>query len=91
MDMTTSRETDWMDHPTLRRLVDEINGLSIDERLTLVKGLVPGIAAELRPAELARFGQELRLKADRFYEAKQNPGSGRATRLIPGEREVEGR
>ena len=39
--MTTSDETDWMNHPVLRRLVDEAKSLSVLERITLVKGLVP--------------------------------------------------
>ena len=36
--MTTSSSTDWMNHPELRRLVDDANRLTLAERLTLVKG-----------------------------------------------------
>ena len=42
--MTTSPETDWMNHPVLRKLVTEAKRLTVAERITLVKGLVPGIA-----------------------------------------------
>ena len=45
--MTTSKETDWMNHPVLRKLVQEVNTLTLAERVTLVKGLIPGIAEEL--------------------------------------------
>ena len=45
--MTTSPETDWMNHPVLRKLVTEAKRLTVAERITLVKGLVPGIADEL--------------------------------------------
>ena len=47
--MTTSPETDWMNHPVLRKLVDEANTLTLAERLTLLKGIVPGVAAEMTP------------------------------------------
>ena len=35
--MTTSEETDWMNHPAIRALVDEANTLVLEERITLVK------------------------------------------------------
>ena len=89
--MTTSRETDWMNHPTLRRLVDEANTLKLDERLTLLKGIVPSIAAEMTPKDFEAFATELRMKGQRFYDATQHPGKGKATRHVMGERDLEGR
>lgn len=89
--MTTSRETDWMNHPTLRRLVDEANALKLEERQTLLKGLIPSIAAEMTPKDFEAFALELRLKGERFYDATQHPGKGRASRHVIGERDLEGR
>lgn len=89
--MTTSRQTDWMDHPVIRKMVDDANRLSLAERVTLVKGLVPGIADELTEREFAGFIEDIRLKGQRYYEAMQHPGEGRADRRIPGERELEQR
>ncbi len=89
--MTTSSRTDWMNHPELRRLVDDANRLTLAERVTLVKGLIPAIANEQSPQEFATFVEELKLKGDRFNEAKAHPGEGRATREVPGEREIENR
>ncbi len=89
--MTTSRETAWMNHPVLRRLVTEANGLTIAERITLVKGLVPGIADQLSEREYEGFIADIRIKGERFHEAKNHPGEGRAERQTPGERELEGR
>jgi hypothetical protein len=89
--VTTSKYTDWMDHPVLRKLVHEINGLSIAERITLVKGLVPAIADELSEREYEGFVEAIRCKGERFHEAQAHPGEGRATRTIPGERDLEKR
>ena len=90
--MTTSRQTDWMNHPVLRRLVNDANEkLTLSERMTLVKALVPSIADQLEQADFDAFCEELRLKGERFHEAKSHPGSGRSSRLTPGERELEGR
>ena len=89
--MTTSRETDWMNHPTLRKLVDDANALALAERLTLLKGIVPGIAREMSPRDFEAFVEEFRLKGQRFYEATDHPGEGRASRSVVGEREIEGR
>jgi hypothetical protein len=89
--MTTSKETDWMEHPVLRRLVHEANGLSLAERITLVKGLIPAIAAELTDREYDGFVESIRLKGERYQEARAHPGEGRAKRTVPGERELEGR
>lgn len=89
--MTTSKYTDWMDHPVLRRLVHEINDLSLAERITLVKALVPAIADELSDREYDGFVAAIQLKGERFHEAQSHPGEGRATRTVPGERELERR
>jgi hypothetical protein len=89
--MTTSRQTNWMDFPRIRRLVDEANTLSLAERVTLVKGLIPGIRDQLTDREYEGFLEDIRLKGARFEEAKTHPGQGRAARIVPGEREVEGR
>jgi hypothetical protein len=89
--MTTSRSTDWMNHPELRRLVDDANRLTLAERMTLVKGLIPAIADEQTPEEYRRFVEELQQKGNRFNEAKAHPGEGRATREVPGERDIENR
>jgi hypothetical protein len=80
-----------MDHPLLRKLVEEANTLTLAERITLVKGLIPGIADQLTPREYEGFIEEMRLKGERFHEAKANPGEGRKTRQVPGERELEAR
>ena len=89
--MTTSRETDWMDHPQIRRILTEANHLTIAERITLVKGLIPGIAKQLTEREYEGFVADIRLKGERYHEAASHPGTGRADRQVPGERELEGR
>lgn len=89
--MTTSKETDWMDHPHLRKLVNEVNAMPVEERVTLVKGLVPGLAREMSDQEFERFVNMIRLKGERFIEAQTHPGEGRQSRERPGERELEGR
>ena len=89
--MTTSRETESLDHPAIRELVNDANSMSLAERLTLLKGLIPGIAAEMKPEDFEKLIVELRLKGERFYEATSHPKEGRATRQVMGERDVEGR
>lgn len=89
--MTTSRETEELNHPTLRRLVGEVDALSLADRLALLKGLIPGLARELSPKDFESFINELRLKGERFYDATLNPGRGRAHRRVMGERDLEGR
>jgi hypothetical protein len=80
-----------MNHPELRRLVDDANRLTLAERITLVKGLIPGFAVEQTTEQFAGFVEEMRLKGNRFNEAKSHPGEGRATRNVPGERTIEDR
>jgi len=89
--MTTSQETESLDHPAIRELVNDANSMTLQERVTLLKALIPGIALEMRPLEYEKLIFELRLKGERFYEAKTHPQMGRATRIIKGERDVEGR
>jgi hypothetical protein len=89
--MTTSPETAWMNHPAIRDLVDRAAALALEERITLVKGLIPGIADALSEEEYERFVTFVRLKGERYHEAKTHPGEGRAHRHIPGDRELEGR
>jgi hypothetical protein len=89
--MTTSRETDQLDHDAIRALIDQANTMPLADRMTLLKGLIPGIAREMSPADWDAFSMEVRLKGDRFHEAEAHPGKGRATRMVIGERELEGR
>ena len=89
--MTTSPETDWMNHPVLRKLVTEAKKLTVAERITLIKGLVPGIADELPETEYESFVSHIQVKGRRYHEALEHPGEGRASRETPGERELEGR
>jgi hypothetical protein len=89
--MTTSEATDWMNHPVIRSLIDQAAALALEERITLVKGLIPGIADALSEEEYEQFATFIRLKGERFLEAKAHPGEGRAERNVPGERDLEGR
>ena len=89
--MTTSAETEFLDHPAIRGLVNAANSMTLPERFTLLKALVPGIASEMSAADFERLITELRLKGERFYEATSHPNEGRATRHVMGERDVEGR
>ncbi len=56
-----------------------------------MKGLIPAIADALSEDEYEQFVTFIRLKGERYLEAKSHPGEGRADRHIPGERELEGR
>ncbi|HEU4587830.1 MAG TPA: hypothetical protein VFS11_04240 [Gemmatimonadales bacterium] len=89
--MTTSSATDDLDHVTVRELVNRANRLPLADRLALIKGLMPGVAAELAPRDYESLVVELRLKGERFYEAVLHPGQGRAMRHVMGERDLEGR
>ena len=89
--MTTSRETEGLDFPELRAIVDAVHAMTLADRATLIKALIPSITQEILPAQFEAFVCELRLKGERWYEANAHPGHGRATREIPGERTLEGR
>jgi hypothetical protein len=56
-----------------------------------VKGLIPAIANALSEEEYEQFVTFIRLKGERYQEAKSHPGAGRAQRHVPGDRELEGR
>ena len=89
--MTTSPETDGLNHPAIRQLVNAANDLPLGDRVTLMKALVPEIAREMTPRDFAAIVGELQLKGERFYDALQHPGTGRADRRVMGERDLEGR
>jgi len=89
--MTTSRQTQDLNHPAIRELVNAANALPTDDRVTLLKALVPEIARELTPQQFESLMFELQLKGARFYDATDHPGQGRAARSVVGEREMEGR
>ena len=89
--MTTSHETEGLNHPVLRRLIREASSLTPADRVTLLKGLIPGVAKEMSPLDFEGLVVELRLKGERFYDAVMHPGQGRKTRHVMGERDVEGR
>lgn len=89
--MTTSPETADLNFTALRELVDHANQLPLADRIVLFKALVPQTASELTPLEFAGLMQELLLKGERLYEAISHPGEGRQTRVVPGERDIEGR
>ncbi|HEX6052933.1 MAG TPA: hypothetical protein VFZ21_26885 [Gemmatimonadaceae bacterium] len=89
--MTTSPETDGLNHPAIRQLVNAANDLPLGERVTLLKALVPEIAREMAPRDFAAIIGELQLKGERFYDALKHPGTGRADRRVMGERDLEGR
>ena len=89
--MTTSRQTEELNHPAIRELVNGANGLPLGDRVTLLKALIPEIARELSPREFEAIMVELRLKGERFYDALTHPGQGRDSRRVMGERDVERR
>jgi hypothetical protein len=80
--MTTSRQTEDLNHPAIRDLVNSANALPLSDRVTLLKALIPEVAREM---------SDLRLKGERFYDALAHPGQGRDSRHVMGERDVERR
>ena len=89
--MTTSREINELNHPALRGLVEAASTLSIADRITLLKALVPGVAREVTPCDFEGLMVELRLKGARYYDAVNHPGEGRSLRHVMGERDLEDR
>lgn len=89
--MTTSRETAGLDLADIRRLTTAAHALSLDDRTTLLKALIPSVASGMSRDDFDAFMLELRLKGERWYEAVTHPGEGELTRVIPGERSLEGR
>jgi hypothetical protein len=89
--MTTSRQTEALNHPAIRDLVNGANALPLNDRITLLKALIPEIAREMSPREFEATMVDLRLKGERFYDALTHPGQGRDSRHVMGERDVERR
>jgi hypothetical protein len=89
--MTTSPETEALNHPALRRLIEEASTLTLAERVTLLKGLIPGVVKDMPPRDFEGLVATLRLKGERFYDATAHPGEGRDARNVMGDRDFEGR
>src|SRR6185503_10611475 len=89
--MTTSRQTEDLNHPAIRDLVNSANALPLSDRVTLLKALIPEVAREMSPREFEATMVDLRLKGERFYDALTHPGQGRESRRVMGERDVERR
>ncbi|MDQ2929995.1 MAG: hypothetical protein M3Y05_04115 [Gemmatimonadota bacterium] len=89
--MTTSLETEGLNLPALQQLVHEANALTLADRVTLLKALIPGVALEMTPRDFEGLILELRGKGERFFDALTHPGEGRAKRHTVGERDYEGR
>jgi hypothetical protein len=89
--MTTSRKTNDLNHPVLRVLVDTANAMPLEDRVTLLKALLPGVAKQMPSRDFEGLLYELRLKGERYYDAVHHPGEGRKSRHVMGERDIEGR
>jgi hypothetical protein len=89
--VTTSPQTEDLNHPVLRRLVEEANRLALSDRVTLLKALIPSVARDMAPRDFAGLAAELRLKGERMHDALAHRGTGRAGRHVPGERDIERR
>ena len=92
---------------TVRLLPDTITGFSLDpaaagqampaiiKALDLLRsggaGAVIASFDEAYERDFEALALGLRMKGERFYDAKQHPGKGRATRHVMGERDLEGR
>ena len=78
-----------LEHLTEITAVDPATtGRTTDEMLRFV---LRWIANALAEEEYEKFVRFIRLKGERYLEAKAHPGEGRAERHTPGERELEGR
>jgi hypothetical protein len=89
--MTTSRQTEALNHPAIRDLVNAANALPLGDRVTLLKALIPEVAREMSPREFEATMVDLRLKGERYYDALTHPGQGRDSRHVMGERDIERR
>jgi hypothetical protein len=89
--VTTSPETDALNHPVLRDLVQRANELPLPDRVALLKALIPAVARDMTPREYEGLVAELRLKGERLYAAITHPGQGRQFRHVMGERDLEKR
>lgn len=75
----------WLDNVSIRDLVRRTQALPAGQQLVLIKGLIPGLVAEIGEAAVESFLGELLIKTRRFAEAVDHPGQGSATRSTPGE------
>src|SRR5215207_4840635 len=82
--MTTSRETDGLDHPTLRRLVDEADALPLADRRALLKGLIPGVARDMSPIEFEAFVLDSGSRASASTTRRCTLGRGAPTDTCSG-------
>ncbi len=85
VDTTRSPFYAWLDHESIRTLVNAAFVLPPGERLVFVKGLVPGLVDDLGLAAFEAFLDEIRVKAQRYNEALSHPGEGSATRQTASE------
>lgn len=86
VDAQQSRFYAWLDHASIRALIERRLALSASERLMVIKGLVPELVDAMGLAEFDAFLTDVRVKTHRFQEAVDHPGEGRLSRLTPGER-----
>jgi hypothetical protein len=75
----------WIDHAAIRGLVQGALDLSAGERLVLIKGMVPSFVDEIGVAAFEVFLDEMRIKAQRYAEARAHPGKGGAARSAASE------
>lgn len=74
--MTTSRQTEDLNHPAIRELVNSANAMPLSDRLTLLKALIPEVAREMSPREFEATMVELRLKGERLMTRSRTRGRG---------------
>ena len=55
--MTTSRQTEDLNHPAIRELVNLANAMPLSDRVTLLKALIPEVAREMSPREFENVSQ----------------------------------
>ncbi|MEO9020123.1 MAG: hypothetical protein ABI314_06420 [Gemmatimonadaceae bacterium] len=60
--------------------------VSPGERLVLIKGLVPGLVEAMGITKFEEFLADVAVKAHRFQEAADHPGTGRTFRAVAGEK-----
>lgn len=75
----------WLNNAAIRELIHGALQLSAGERLVLIKGLVPGLVADIGETPFESFLDEVRVKARRYAEAVAHPGEGGATRCTASE------
>ena len=67
--MTTRRQTEDLNHPAIRELVNSANAMPLSDRVTLLKALIPEVAREMSPREFEATMVDLRLKGERSRRA----------------------